>query len=244
MRLRLVSILFGVLLFLEHDLYAEVNVVDYSSFKNTVHPTVGWRHLELGASNYGPSFQGVYSGTSDNRFDVLTASISSIVYENSDHENFILYLNDIDELGLIQASLALKDFLGLKFSDKNFTLVKMCRDMFEVDNWPEIDSVYLLHPFDRFLARIIYHQNNSPVEQKIKTLFRRLVVKSTSGLLVKESNYSGGFADYLLEKVENGVNFEGFRLEPAQSPVKQSYIFPDGSTQSPVNVVYRVRPEY
>src|SRR3972149_2537447 len=99
-----------------------VNVHLFHEINKYEAPENAFRHLELGASNYGPDFVSEdndddYKATSDSRFDVLITSISYVIMNNPAN-HYVLYLNDINDKGLHIAMIYLRNYCLENFNEK------------------------------------------------------------------------------------------------------------------------------
>lgn len=209
-----------------------------------------FKHLDIGSSNYGPESSRAedYRHTSSDvsslkMHRVLFCNMDHVIESHSSHKEFIFYLNDISSSGLDKAALNLADHLRQKNKDKNLKIkiVKIVEDIFKLNPFPSVDSATFIHPSGILFGRIMMRDritNTNP--EQVTDLFLKATSASKTGLLVKESNMSGGMTDAVQEVISNGFKYKGLKFELASTGFIPPYTFPSGETQDGISVSYLV----
>jgi len=208
-----------------------------------------FKHLDIGSSNYGPESsrrKGYRHSSSDSSglkiHRVLFCNLDHVLETHSNYKKFTFYLNDISSKGLDKAALNLADHLRKKNKDKNLKIkiVKIVKDIFKLSPFPTVDSASFIYPFDVFFGRIMMSSHPDVVSAHVTDLFLKVTSASKTGLLVKESNMSGGMADAAIDAISEGFMHKGLKFECANTGFIPQYTFPSGKVQTSSSVSYLV----
>ncbi len=122
-----------------------VSIVPYDdSFDYNAEAFGGYKHLELGAANGDAYLQG-----SKEQHQLLCDVAKYILARNPESSRFTFFLNDISSKGLDLAASNLKEYLleqkrvGMIIEIR---IVKIAADMLKKQNWPAVDTAFLLNP--------------------------------------------------------------------------------------------------